>query len=642
MKDRLRSSLPLKESVTDGVVATATKQLLLLELNGIPPGEWAARIWSDMRTRWRRGESIRVEAYFDAPGFPKEDTELVLDLIYAEFALREEYGDTPQLEEYISRFPQFRERLARQFSVHLELQTVSDVANNSPHLRASAPPADSENENIPARVGKYPILALLGRGGQATVYRAFHPTLGKEVVIKLSRTRFRGSTTERDRLQTEGRILAELDHPHLARVLDLDLHVGFPFLVMEFVQGRSLEQATCDSPFTSSQAASLVAGVARAVGVAHRSGAVHQDIKPRNILVDENGCPHLIDFGLARIQRIWNQDEAACDSACGTLVFMAPEQARGEADKITSRTDIFALGGVLYFLLTGRAPFQASTPAEALALAVQGRWERQLLRVRKVPRRLRAICDRAMATDPVERYSSADSLASELEAALKSWKRRPLLVAGAVLVVLVVIFAASWQPVARRFWAQDSSHSVTEAETPQPALRIRVWGNDRYRDLIYSLPLQTGDELRIEAERPAGFHAALLWVDPDGIMHVLATARPEDGGNTIVYPEVGQAVPLRGRPGTELILLCGRRDRPIDTGTLQRKLAQVKEWPALPRSSIVRLTLDGVTVENTDRGPGQPKQQDDPEGTITDRLRQIQKDLREECEVLTGVVVSHR
>src|SRR5262249_50859623 len=147
----------------------------------------------------------------------------------------------------------------------------------------------------PSRIGKYLIVATLGSGGQGTVYRAVHPTLGKELVIKLARSPLRGRPAERGGLVAEGRLLGELGHPDLVRVIDLACHEDRPFLAMEYVPGRTLSQYAEQHRIALRQAAAIVASAARAAAAAHRRGIVHRDIKPANILIDGQGRPRLID-----------------------------------------------------------------------------------------------------------------------------------------------------------------------------------------------------------------------------------------------------------------------------------------------------------------------------------------------------------
>jgi serine/threonine protein kinase len=251
----------------------------------------------------------------------------------------------------------------------------------------------------PGFIGKYRVIERIAAGGQATVFRAVHPTLSRDVAIKWShRTAAEG---DRDELVAEGRLLAEIDHPNLVRVHDLDFHEHRPFLVMDYVRGQTLKQFAEHNRLTPRRAAALVALVARAITAVHRRGITHQDLKPQNILITDDGEPKVLDFGLARLRRLW-ADETDQPGG-GTLAYMAPEQARCEFDKVGPWTDVFALGAVLYSLLTDQAPFQDADPLARLERARACLFDKTAMRQAGTPRRLETIClrrwTRSQATD---------------------------------------------------------------------------------------------------------------------------------------------------------------------------------------------------------------------------------------------------
>ena len=223
------------------------------------------------------------------------------------------------------------------------------------------------------------------------------------MVLKLGRQPV--GADDRASLVAEGRLLADLEHINLVRIYDLDFHNDRPFLVMEYIHGRNLEDYARDEPVNPRRAAELVAKLAGALAMVHRRGIVHRDIKPRNILIDEAGEPRLIDFGMARLRHAWSDPPRHLG---GTLAYMAPEQARIEHDRIGPRSDIFGLGAVLYFLLTGEAPFVGETQDESRDRACRCDFDRTPS-IAKVPRRLRRICLKAMAAEPADRYASAEA-----------------------------------------------------------------------------------------------------------------------------------------------------------------------------------------------------------------------------------------
>ena len=378
---------------------------------------------------------------------------LPVEMIGEEYRVRRCCGDRPGHEVYLARFPEQAARLKQNLSL-IDRELPSDTVINGP-ATASRPAAatvlgsaDGDRAPLPERIGKYQIVSSLGKGGQAEVYRAVHPTLAKELVIKIGRTAAAGSPDALDRLVAEGRVLAELEHPNLARVYDLDFDGDRPFLVMEYIRGCNLRQQARQGRLGSREAAALVAKVARALAVAHARGIVHQDIKPGNIILDEAGQPRVIDFGLARLRHAWADEPAEPGSISGTAQYMAPEQARGETDRVDPRSDIFAVGAVLYYLLVGEAPFGGSNAHESLDRACRCEFDASALSRAEVPRRLEKICLHAMQADPADRYAGAADLAADLERFVARPQRLKKALAGLAGGLLLVLLAVGvWSVV---------------------------------------------------------------------------------------------------------------------------------------------------------------------------------------------------
>ncbi|MGE3807137.1 MAG: serine/threonine-protein kinase, partial [Gemmataceae bacterium] len=312
----------------------------------------------------------------------------------------------------------------------------------------------------PQVIGKYQIVETLGRGGQAVVFRAVHPTLGKDVVIKLGLKA--AETGQTSLLVTEGKLLARLNHANLVRVHDLDFHEGKPFLVMEYVRGGSLDVVARRSRPAPREAARLVAHVARAVATAHRVGIVHLDIKPANVLIDDHGTPLLADFGMARFCTVLDDDRQK--SIGGTPRYMAPEQARGETDRIGPHSDIYALGGILYFLLSGHDPRGGSTLLEIMDKAGRGEMDWSPLEKSGAPRRLQAACRRALALKPEERYPSADAFAVELERFVHWHGRRRFLVAALAGAGLAAGTTYALWPAPPAEWPVETQLLISDVE----------------------------------------------------------------------------------------------------------------------------------------------------------------------------------
>jgi predicted Ser/Thr protein kinase len=490
----------------------------------------------------------------------------------------------------------------------------------------------------PATIGDYTVVGLLGEGGQAVVYRGLHPVLGQEVAIKISRRPQQG--LDRDRLVQEGRLLAGLKHPNLARVYNLGFHEDCPFLVMEYIRGRNLKQyAEAEHP-SPQQAAALVAKLARAAVAAHRLGILHQDIKPRNIVIDEAGEPHLIDFGMARLLDAWTDDRSSGIS--GTVAYMAPEQARGESQNLSLKCDVFALGAVLYFLLTGKDPFGGDNFLEALERARRCEVDASALRTAGVPRALETLCLRTMAANPADRPDNADRLAEGLEAFLKPRMPRWLAWTGVATAALVLVGGIGlwWKLHSAAPAVTDSRSPGPAARVEEPGLEIVVWRGDRPRPVADAVPLRSGDELAISGQVPGDGHAVLAWLDTNGSLTLppLEWAAAE-GGKRFRYPVGEKTVELEGPPGTEWLFLCVRHSAAIEPKELQRLLRGGLAWPELPVDTLLLLDRKGAHWHGS-RGPG--RLHDRPENAITARAETLRSELAKRFDVVLGVAFPHR
>jgi hypothetical protein len=508
---------------------------------------------------------------------------------------------------------------------------------------------------MPAAIGKYLVVGRFDGSGQADVFRVVHPQFQRDLVLKLAKTPV-GATGSSD-IIAEGKRLAGLEHPNIVRVHDLDFHEGRPFLVMEYIRARTLTQYARDEKITPRRAAALVGELARAVAFAHRRGIVHQDLKPANVLIDESGRPRLIDFGLA-----WQQDAwcvPSSQSEGGTYAYIAPEQARLESDRVRPLSDIFALGSVAYFLLTGQAPFAAATQGESLVRARHCDFDRSALKAAGVPRGLAQICLRAMAAEPAARHATADILAS----ALDRWLRGPRRAAGAVATAAVVLaVTGSWWLLARRPSRPQrnlpSADRPTIAQVPAPVpaplgdglldaphgspYLVQVCRGDEYFELRDAVPLVTGDRLLIRCDLPRGLHASLFWFDTEGTFTELAPVAVDPAGSRdqLLYPHPPNGlVPLTGPPGTEVVLICARRSGPVARADVEKLFASGRPLSPLPRAMVVRWDLDQLRVESS-RGVGAPEA--GPAGEIQELFDAIRRTSPKPFDFVAGVAFSHQ
>ncbi len=370
------------------------------------------------------------------------------EMIAEEYRARLRWGDRPAEESFLARFPRQAEQLSPLLhAIRAELASDTSGAGTTTWNGLVSLPEEPtvRQRSLPGNIGKYHIVALLDEGGQAQVFRAVHPGLSKEVVLKLAWRSVETDHAGANCLAAESRLLAELDLPQIARIYDLDFHEGRPFLVMEYVRGRNLRQHVEHCPMAPRESAILIAAIARIIAAAHARGVIHRDIKPKNILVDEANKPWVIDFGLSQICDAWQGKDAKIGTISGTVEYMAPEQARGETDHVGPRTDVFALGAVLYFLLTGKAPFSGDNVRDALPRAQRCEFDAEALNAPHIPRKLAAICLRAMQAEPAARHGSATALAAELERFARGRRRVGQgLRIGGCLALLVLLAVAGW------------------------------------------------------------------------------------------------------------------------------------------------------------------------------------------------------
>lgn len=271
-------------------------------------------------------------------------------------------------------------------------------------------------------IGKYEIIGVLGQGGMGVVYRAADKMLARHVAIKTLTEDVAEDPEMLQRFYQEAEKTARLNHPNIVTIYDVGVHNGLPYIVMEYVEGESL-----DNLIRTNRAVSLITklkiieDVCSALGYAHRCNVIHRDVKPANVIVQPNGVSKLLDFGIARLEkRELDVHLTRAGSVIGTVPYMAPERLRSGA--LDRRSDIFSTGVVLYQLLTGHLPFNG----EELAIVQEILREKHpplASHLAHYPPALETVIDRALAKDPDERYSAAEEMAAELSSIAKELKR---------------------------------------------------------------------------------------------------------------------------------------------------------------------------------------------------------------------------
>src|SRR5947199_7862963 len=269
-----------------------------------------------------------------------------------------------------------------------------------------------------ANFGDYELLEEIGRGGQGVVYRAHQKSLNRTVALKVIGLGHWATQAHLKRFHLEAEAAASLEHPGIVPIHEVGERDGFCYFSMKFIEGGQLDAVAKREAMPPRRAAELIAKVARTVHYAHEHHILHRDIKPGNILLDSRGEPHLTDFGLARLVETESTLTRTME-VLGTPSYMAPEQAVGNNAAISSATDVYGLGAVIYQLLTDHPPFAGGTTFETIKLLLDTEPRQPRLWNRKIDRELSTICLKCLEKDPQRRYPSALALAEDLERWLK-------------------------------------------------------------------------------------------------------------------------------------------------------------------------------------------------------------------------------
>lgn len=294
-------------------------------------------------------------------------------------------------------------------------------------MKPAAPPSPAPALELGSIVaGRYRLESILGHGLSSTVFAARQLPGESVVAIKLLHAKLTGELQLSRRFQREARILSSLSGPHLAQLLDFgETEQGQPFMALELVDGVTLDQEISSVPFSSERALRLGLQICDALKTAHGAGVIHRDLKPANVVVENAGTPEervrVLDFGMAKILRgNLNHSVNALtqqNMVFGTPEYMAPEQARGE--EVDERSDIYAVGIILYEMLTGELPFRSNTPIGAMTahLVEEPEAPSKRVRGRSIAPALEAVVLHALAKRPEDRYPTAEILAEALRGA---------------------------------------------------------------------------------------------------------------------------------------------------------------------------------------------------------------------------------
>ena len=373
---------------------------------------------------------------------------------------------------------------------------------------------DVTTDTAPRRFGDYELLRELGRGGMGVVYEARHLSLNRIVALKMLHPSRLSSQAQLQRFRQEAEAVAALDHPNILPVYEVGSVHAQPYFTMKLAEGSALAGriASFQSPGATRDAVSLLAAIARAVHFAHQRGIQHRDLKPHNILLDAGGRPYVADFGLAKFS---DRDSSLTLSTdvIGSPAYMSPEQAAGDTKNLTTASDIYGLGAILYELLVGRPPFSAENIPGLLRKIVEDDPDSSCLRDPD----LRTVCLKCLNKDPRQRYSSAEALADELDRWLRGepvlarpassaeriarWgKRRPALAASlaALLFALaagIVGITVQWRRAEEHAFHREVERYAADLQVASQALASHDLGLAR-RMLAAQIPGPGQPDLR--------------------------------------------------------------------------------------------------------------------------------------------------
>lgn len=375
-------------------------------------GELACVLRADQRRRWVHGHKVAIELYLaDFPALATDDRS-VADLVFHEWCLREEFGTPPDLDEFRERFPGLVAPLEARLVVHQVLESVARSAKETAKVNVAAQTGAWDDDEFP-KIPRYDILRELGRGGMGVVYLAAQENTDRFVALKMILPGPNVGPEDHQRFRIEAAAMSRVQHPNLVQIYEVGEFNGLPYFSSEFVDGGCLEDKLKGQPMVPRDAARLIATLGRAIHCAHRQNIVHRDLKPANVLLTSDGVPKITDFGVAK--RADRGGKQAKEAVMGTPIYMAPEQARAQAEAIGPATDIYALGAMLYELITAVPPFVGETVQDTLLKVL---YEDVVAPTRLqpgIPRALETIVLKCLDKEPARRYPTGDALAEDLE-----------------------------------------------------------------------------------------------------------------------------------------------------------------------------------------------------------------------------------
>ncbi|MFV1958208.1 MAG: protein kinase [Planctomycetota bacterium] len=526
------------------------------------------------------------------------------DFLFAQEAQRRGYVSEAQVEEGLLLQKRMQEELRideRLAVILVKRGWLAEEQARRVHERVR--PAGQHGE-----IDGYSIVERIGGGAMGTVYKAIHRGLGKPVAIKILRRDLARDPVQTERLREEAKILASLDHPNIVRALDAGESAGFPFVVMEYVEGESLKDRVARrGPFREVEALRIVRAIADALERARRMGVVHRDVKPGNIVLSRQGVPKLMDLGLAKGPV--DQGLTQYGATVGTPQFISPEQAQ-DPRRANTRSDIYSLGATLYAMLTGRPPFRGSTLAEVLTKVLYQ--EPTPIRVlnKQISPDAAYLVQRMMLKDPGLRYRTPAEVRDDIDRILEGRSILPAGYRGNWEVYLLRRRVRRWTRIAVGgvlavillgavgFWVRERQQRVQRLEEGAQAVRqalddTRPLPTDSAAKVRAKLATATAVWKQVAALKPPGGQAlkerleVLTWessaferitkkIEP----HVRELEAAHRYGAAVAYLEQeGRAIGERGPPARRSLRALVARVRGSSRNRAEKIVEQATSAP---------------------------------------------------------------
>ena len=384
--------------------------------------------------------------------------------------------------------------------------SLSDVDGSRGGNASEFPSLDNAQGALPCRFGDYILQRVLGRGGMGVVYLATQTALNRQVAVKMIRSGALASDDEVERFYTEARSVAMLDHPSIVTIYHCGESNGHHYFSMDYIPGTDLAKKLGDGPLEAKQAVNYVMEVARAIDYAHSHGVVHRDLKPANVLIDESDRVVITDFGLAK-QMGAEKGLTATGATIGTPSYMSPEQASGKNEAQGIATDVYAMGAILFALLTGKPPFQAESVMQTMMQVINRPAPLVRQQQGNIHIDLETIVGKCLEKQPNLRYATATHLADDLERFLNGhpieakppsfWRRFQFWFAN-IPIVAALTGGRQVEPSRSQRWAQNIFLATAGCILAIALLGNGIW--DRFRDS--SLP----NRITIASGVPGGMY----------------------------------------------------------------------------------------------------------------------------------------